>query len=374
MKKKILKSIFVVILLLPFFAAGCEQWYRDVKTPPKISSPRFSFDNDKIIFFHAKGNYGEKVVYEISSHKLYKYNGIPYWPNFSRDGKKYTYVSGEGEDRNIYVSNVDGSGVRQLTHNSNANPVKVSGNFIIKHNAVPSFSPDGTRIIYVKSGVMRKRAMGGEMLSHWDVYEVDIATGKERHLTDYRFYTISQPYYLSDGKRFVFSGDGPKYYPEEGPKDSKEWEKVFIEHKKKAEEYEKIYHDNRIFIIDGGSDVLKPAFTNGEYSSRPMVSWNDTILFLSRTNEMDGSRTKHFNYDLFVYRSGEITRLTKMESYIFDASISADGLRAVFLAGDPREAEPSLWMVSADGTGLTKINIPWEQMEQPKDGAGGRSK
>jgi Tol biopolymer transport system component len=89
---------------------------------------------------------------------------------------------------------------------------------------------------------------------------------------------------------------------------------------------------------------------------------------------MDGSGTKHFNYDLFVYRSGEIIRLTKMESYIFDASISADGSRAVFLAGNPREVEPSLWIVNTEGTGLKKIEIPWEQLEQPKDGAGGRSK
>jgi hypothetical protein len=63
-----------------------------------------------------------------------------------------------------------------------------------------------------------------------------------------------------------------------------------------------------------------------------------------------------------------------MESYIFDASISADGSRAVFLAGDPREGEPSLWIVNTDGTGLKKIEIPWEQLEQPKDQSGGKSK
>jgi hypothetical protein len=63
-----------------------------------------------------------------------------------------------------------------------------------------------------------------------------------------------------------------------------------------------------------------------------------------------------------------------MEEYIFDASISADGSRAVFLAGNPLKAEPLMWIVNTDGTGLKKIEIPWEQLEQPKDGSGGRSK
>jgi Tol biopolymer transport system component len=360
MNTKIVKLVLPLFFLLLFSLCGCQCGTKEPDKGPRIGWPRFSFDNDKIVFAYFKGedsHVGEKVVYEISRHKLYKYNGIPYYHDFSLDGKKKTYSTGKNDDRNIFVSNADGSDEKQLTRDYNIDR-KASD---VKWNTMASFSPDGKRIIFKKSGIRYSRPMGGTGISDWDVYEVDIKTGKERRLTAYRFYSMTEPYYLSDGKRFVFSGHGPHNNTGVGPKDTKE--------------YEKLYQGNEIFIMDGKNNTLQPAFTNGEHSFRPMVSWNDTIIFLSMTNKMDGLPLHSSNYDLFIYKRGKMTRLTKMESYIFDASISADGLRAVFLADKwSHDARPPLWIVNTDGTGLKKIEIPWEQLEQPKEGAGGRSK
>jgi Tol biopolymer transport system component len=255
--------------------------------------------------------------------------------------------------------NADGSDLRQLTHGGK--PVKDwKGDLIIEYYTEPSFSPDGKRIICKLAGHRHKRAfpLRGEMLTFWDVYELDFQTGKERRLTNYSFYEMSKPSYLSDGKRFVFSGTGPS---KNSGVDTN------------SEEYRKLYGSNEIFIMDGVNNVFKPAFTNGWKSDEPDVSWDDTILFVSRTNEMDGIPWKSKsetpdNYDLFVYKRGNISRLTKMQSAIFQASISPDGSKAVFLAQKYDEKKGySMWMVNTDGTGLKKVNIPWEQLEEHAD-------
>ena len=189
------------------------------------------------------------------------------------------------------------------------------------------------------------------MLTNWDVCEVDVRTGKEHKLTNYRFYEMSKASYLSDGKRFIFSGSGPRNDSGVGPKN--------------YDEYRKLYQENDIFIMDGVNNALQPAFTNGWWSGDPEVSWDDTVLFSSITNGMDWLSKNPYNYGLFIYKRGNITRLTKMQAVIFQASISPDGSKAVFLAKKYDEKKGySMWMVNTDGTGLNKVNIPWEQLEE----------
>jgi len=359
----------ILCLAIALMCSGsCQQDYKATshkasERTHSIGIPIFSPDNNKIIFVYRIGEGSAAAIYDISKHKTYEFDELnhatneePSSPSFSRDGNKMTFVSGRGDDCNIYIMDADGSNVRQLTHDYNVNPVRKDEDVVIRRNATPSFSPDGKRIIFIRSSIRRQRALPlkGEMLSHWDVYEMDIETGKERRLTNYLFYLMSKPHYLSDGKRFIFSGSGAKNDSGVGPKN--------------FEEYEKLYQNNEIFIMDGENNVLKPAFMNGRSSTEPHVSWNDTILFLSITNEMDGLPRNPYNYDLFIFKEGKIRRLTKMQSYIFQPSISPDGSRAVFLGmKKPDEEGHSLWIVNTDGTGLTKINIPWEQLEEQGD-------
>jgi hypothetical protein len=51
-----------------------------------------------------------------------------------------------------------------------------------------------------------------------------------------------------------------------------------------------------------------------------------------------------------------------MQTYIFDQAISLDGSRIVFLENKERKFDWSMWIVNNDGSGLTEITIPWEQL------------
>lgn len=94
--------------------------------------------------------------------------------------------------------NIDGTGLRQLTNNYNQIKEGLKETFTdeLRHlpaaffpkvddieaiyNDNPSFSPEGKKIIFVRSAKIRQRSMRGTMISGWDVYEVDVENGKER--------------------------------------------------------------------------------------------------------------------------------------------------------------------------------------------------
>ena len=63
-------------------------------------------------------------------------------PSWSPDGRRIAYASGGSEKSAIYVMNADGSGVTQLTDNS-------------ARDRNPSWSPDGRRIAFGRSGSVR---------------------------------------------------------------------------------------------------------------------------------------------------------------------------------------------------------------------------
>lgn len=190
------------------------------------------------------------------------------------------------------------------------------------------------------------------MFSWWDAYEVDLKTGTERRLTDYKFYMMSRPYYMPDGKYFIFSGDGPE-----------------MADMSFNDRCEKAYQENRIFIMDGKENALKPAFQNGWYSNEPAVSRDGTVLFASITNKMDGIGGP-YNYDLFIRKEGKITRLTNMKAMIAESAISYDGTKVVFIADmDPeRKGGPTLWIMNSDGSDLKQIKLPRDRLWQMGSG------
>jgi Tol biopolymer transport system component len=390
--RNILTVCFFVLLFL-FDAVWCLKGVsmaaeNKFHCTPVISTAIFSPDSDKIIFLNGcagKEDTFSWAVYKISSKKIYDYkelnNATPhrlkYHPAFSRDGKFITFVSGQDNHRNLYIMNTDGTNVRQLTHDYNENPPDVIDNPAaanltavnitalkdndywardnlhgMKHNEKPSFSPDGKKIIFVRSVAKHRYREGkGDPMKPllWDVYEIEIETCTECKLTAYAFNSIlSGPYYLSDGKRFVFSAG---MWP---------WESG-ISHKD-INYYERKYRENKIFIVDGTNNELRPAFTNGWYSDQPMVLPNDSILFRTRMNEKNNevwtgphTMTRPWHFSPFVYREGIIKRISN--EFIYALSISPDGSRFIYSS-----AFGLAIYMNIDGTGQTQIRIPWEQI------------
>jgi len=254
--------------------------------------------------------------------------------------------------------NADGTNVHQLTHDYNDQPVGVVEDPVpMKYNEKPSFSPDGKRIIFVRSAVKRRFTPSNRARypSCWDVYEIEFNTGKERKLTNYGFLYLSPPYYLADGKRFIFSADLWA--------SSRAKAESFIT-RKVSDAYEDKYNLNYIFIMDGINNELRPAFENGRQSDEPRVGGDDIIIFQSKLDYRDrtlwSGRTPDAGftplYATFVYKFGKIHRLVDKPTRY--ATLSQDGSRVLYAIQGF-----SIEIINVDGTRQAMISIPWEQMK-----------
>ena len=352
----LLISVFCIV---GFKKAEAQDKGKDPKRGYDIVSPTLSPDNKKIMFVVCHPDICDLAVYEIITGRMVRFhpssdksNGVP---SYSSDGKKITFISGDfGDNYNVFVMNIDGSGLKQLTHDYNNGKTKDGPDIVVKLNAGPSFSSDGERIIYKKSGIKRQFYRPGRQILHWDIYEMDIKTGKERRLTNYRFFHIAgRPAYMPDGKRFIFSGEGAKNHTGIGPKD--------------FEAYTKLYKQNNIFIMDGVKNALEPAFTYGDWTQEPSVAKDGTILFMARTCIQKGKKPV-CTYDLFSRRGNETKAVTnKRFSRMAQPRISFDGTHAVFLASRWEGAGPSLFVTKIDSSESRYFELPpWEAIVQLK--------
>jgi hypothetical protein len=101
----------------------------------------------------------------------------------SPDGKSIAFDSNRDGERGVYVARADGSGVR-----------RVSGE---GHAAVPSWSPDGVWLAFVKA----ERGRPGT----WNVWLLKVSTNEQRQVTTF---TYGQPWgasWFPDGRRIAYS-------------------------------------------------------------------------------------------------------------------------------------------------------------------------
>jgi hypothetical protein len=101
----------------------------------------------------------------------------------SPDGTRIAFDSDRDGERAVYVADADGGGVQRISGEGYA--------------SVPSWSPDGRTIAFVRAEPERPRV--------WNLWTTDLATGAMRRLTAHR---VGQPWggsWFPDGRRIAYS-------------------------------------------------------------------------------------------------------------------------------------------------------------------------
>jgi len=105
-------------------------------------------------------------------------------PRWSPNNEQIVFSSNEDGDDEIWIVNIDGNNLRQLTANSGV-------------DLMPDFSPDGTKIVF---------ASDQESPGLLEIYELDLQTNAIRRLTD-EAGSNYYPRYSPDGTRIAFLSD-----------------------------------------------------------------------------------------------------------------------------------------------------------------------
>lgn len=259
---------------------------RDLSYFSSVSDVSISADGKQVLFTGCGHKDYERCTlyrYDRDSNKLYRYiypkeQEIVRKGRYSRTSSKIAIVTlGIGPDgKHLYdnvqigMMNEDGAGLRILT---SGDGVKVG----------PAFSPDNRYIAYFKG---EERTPPRRQVAHWyDLYLLEVATGKQKQLTNVQFYEVHPLYFMPNGKNIVFGAYGPMltHNPNKTHPDAKD----IVEHYR-------IQHKNNTihqYPVDGSkADALpEPMFPCGveESSScrKPMVAGNGDIWFWGGANK-----------------------------------------------------------------------------------------
>ena len=217
-------------------------------------------------------------------------------PSWSPDAARIAFESARDGNWEIYVMSADGSAVTRLTDNS-------------AWDSCASWSPDGTRISFVS-----------ERDGNQEIYVMDVDGTNQRNLTN-NLANDFAPSWSPDGTRIAFGSE-------------REGVEVYI------------------MNADGGG--LTSLTNKLGYDAVP--SWSPDGTRMAFGSELDG------NYEIFVMNvdGSGLTRLTNNPYTDCCPSWSPDGRRIAF--DSYRGGQEDIYTINADGTGLMNLtnNPSWD--------------
>ena len=330
-----------------------------------IINVSFSPDGKKILFNRRNDDRIFMIhVYDLESGELIAYQSPvgEEWSfaRYSFDGKHIVFTiipynkhQEDIADTQIAVMDTDGKNVRKITNTTG-------------FKLYPSFSHSGRKIIFARADKIREKG-GRTPVADYDVYEVDVETGRETRLTQFKFYQISNPYYFPDDKTFIFWGDTPFSY-------TGTFTGILpAATEKMCKELKSKYQNNSIYVMQGSEKELKPYLVMSdygkkfklydksyEYSRLPSLSTDGAVLvFAAQGYKPDGSGDWE---QIFQYSSdGNHRRITHLNAKpIWDVSVSSKGDLIAVIHNDASSQKINnivIYRVS-DGTIYKEITLP----------------
>jgi WD40 repeat protein len=159
------------------------------RTP--VFSPAFA-SNGSALFFHTGGSHDERSAIAVSN------NGAPYGlevmtivddgaRNYhvqpSPDGRTIAFDSDRDGERGVYIAKRDGTDVRRISGDGYA--------------AVPTWSPDGRRLAYIRAEASNPNV--------WNLWVQSLDDGHVTRLTNYRYGQTWSASWFPDGQRICYS-------------------------------------------------------------------------------------------------------------------------------------------------------------------------
>lgn len=361
MMKKILTVLMTMLFCFTPFA-GCANSNTDKGKQDFISEISFSPDGKKILFSRRNGGRPYMLhVYDLTTAELSAYQSPKEetWmqARYSFDGKHIVFTAmplieckEDPANAQIAVMDPDGKNVKKIT--------KTTG-----LKLYPSFSHSGRKIIFARADVIREKG-SRTPAADYDVYEVDVATGRETRLTHFRFFSMSRPYYFPDDKTFIFWGDFPRAYPAIPDSDGN---RAIMD--KIRKELEAKYQRNSIYVMQANEKELKSYLVMPDYQKKfkmyvagsetsrlPSLSAAGSVLvFVSLGYKPDGSGDWE---QLFQYSAdGNHRRITHLPATsLWNQAVSPNGERLAVIYGEETVNNIVLYQVK-DGTSK-EITLP----------------
>lgn len=307
-----------------------------------IRNPGFSTDSKTLWFDYCKGSECDLVAYTIEDKQFSRI--VPaehkFWFSGVSVGGEPNLLSGVLRFRTgdftsypqILLIDLNSNTYRRLTNDPS-------------HKYGPSLSFDNKSVAYIQSHRQRTWFNGSPRATGWDVHLFDIRSGVDKRATNYCFYGLSKSFIAPDNGDLIFSGDGAMCnYPEAATTSSEMDHTV----------YRKRFGEDNIVRVGSGRLYLEPWFqTQWKHAYAPSVARNGDVLFSSRTNELDGIQKGYYNYDLFLKRGEQLTRLTWLKSSLSGSALAPDSRYAAYISDPQRNRQTSLWLLNIE-TGETQ--------------------
>jgi Tol biopolymer transport system component len=118
------------------------------------------------------------------------------WPWCSPDGNSILHISTSSRDQgaHVYVMDRARRRSRQLT-------------FGDLSDIAPSYSADGSKILFARAARLRPYAFGGMTRDDWDIWQMNADGSSVRQLTYGRYYSVDPAYFSPDGAHVIFGAD-----------------------------------------------------------------------------------------------------------------------------------------------------------------------
>ena len=285
--------------------------------------------------------------------------------------QKIAFVSRQDGDPEIFVMNPDRTGVRKLTSNSAPRPGE-------PRDESPAFSPDGRLIVFTST---RDSAKSGPIGISAEIYVMAADGSGQRRLTRNRRDDFT-PSWSPDGTKIVYGscgrgstpscrletmnpdGTGKRPLTENGffyadPAWSPDGEEMAFERMHGQSHYQHL--EIHVIDADGGNDRQLTDDETGDAAP----AWSpdgERIAFM--TNRAESARC--FTHDCEGYTSeiyvmdadgDDPTRLTRNPEEDSSPAWSPDGEQIIFTRAGRDDAAPELWVMNADGTCARRLVV-----------------